>query len=270
MQVTVLGTMGWMPSDRRETTCTACRDGDELLLFDAGTGLRRLLAPAHAPLLDGVRSVHLFLSHYHLDHTCGLAYLSGVLAGRQVVLHPPEAAITGIDPQAALAGLLRRPYNPRDLADMPDVRVEPLREGGNQVAGHEIRLRRQEHSDPSVSFRVDDAFVQATDTVADPATAEFAAGVPLLLHEAWYAAPQAQAGAAAPELPAGYASHSDARARGRRGGAGRRAPPRADPPQPAARRGRLCRRGGAGAGRVPGRRAARRRRGAGHGHGLIA
>ena len=28
MQVTLLGTMGWMPSERRETTCTACRDGD--------------------------------------------------------------------------------------------------------------------------------------------------------------------------------------------------------------------------------------------------
>ena len=63
MQVTLLGTMGWMPSERRETTCTVCRDGDELLLFDAGTGLRRLLTPVGAALLDGVFRVHLFLSH---------------------------------------------------------------------------------------------------------------------------------------------------------------------------------------------------------------
>ena len=114
MQVTLLGTMGWMPSERRETTCTACRDGDDLLLFDAGTGLRRLLTPVGAALLDGVSRVHLFLSHYHLDHTCGLAYLPGVLPGRQIVLHPPAAELTGVDPGQAVAGLLRRPYNPRD------------------------------------------------------------------------------------------------------------------------------------------------------------
>ena len=44
----------------------------------------------------------------------------------------------------------------------------------------------QKHSDVSVAYRVDDAFVVATDTVADPGTADFAAGVGLLLHEAWY------------------------------------------------------------------------------------
>jgi ribonuclease BN (tRNA processing enzyme) len=210
MQVTVLGTMGWMPGERRETTCTACRDGDELLVFDAGTGLRRLLSPHHAGLLEGAPRVHLFLSHYHLDHTCGLAYLNGVFAGLDVVIHPPEAAITGVDPEGAVAGLLRRPYNPRALAELPRLSVAPLREGGNDVAGHEIRLRRQQHSDISVSFRVDDAFVQATDTVADPETAAFAAGVGLLLHEAWYAAAQLEEGAVPAELRAGYASHSQA------------------------------------------------------------
>lgn len=115
MQVTLLGTMGWMPGERRETTSTACRDGDDLLLFDAGTGLRRLRTAAGAALLEDVASVHLFLSHYHLDHTCGLAYLPGVLPGRQIELHPPAAEITGIDPEQAVAGLLRRPYNPHDL-----------------------------------------------------------------------------------------------------------------------------------------------------------
>ncbi len=210
MQVTLLGTMGWMPGDRRETTCTACRDGEDLLVFDAGTGLRRLLAPRHASLVDGVARMHLFLSHYHLDHTCGLAYLSGVLPGREIVLHPPAAAVTGVDPEGAVAGLLRRPYNPKDLADLPEITVAPLVEGPNEVAGHEIRPRRQRHSDTSVAFRVDDAFVQATDTVADSATVAFAAGVPLLLHEAWYAEDEPRMDMVPQELRPGYSAHAEA------------------------------------------------------------
>ena len=127
MDITLLGTMGWMPRGRRETTCFATRSGSSLLIFDAGTGLRRLLDAEQAPLVADATEVHLLLSHYHLDHVCGLAYLSGVLPGRDIVIHPPEQAITGVDPEAAVAGLLRRPYNPVDFEDLDRVRVEPLR-----------------------------------------------------------------------------------------------------------------------------------------------
>ena len=168
MDVTLLGTVGWMPRGARETTCFAVRSGSSLLLFDAGTGLRRLLDPAHADLLEGAEEVHLFLSHYHLDHVCGLAYLSGVLAGHEVVIHPPAETLTGVDPLAAVAGLVRRPYNPVDLADMKRVRVHPAAGGENEVAGHVVRLRSQHHSDTSVSFRVDDELVIATDTSRGP------------------------------------------------------------------------------------------------------
>ena len=204
MRVTLLGTAGWMPSQHRETTCFASRADDALFIFDAGTGLRRLGEAAQAPLLDGVRDIHLFLTHYHLDHVCGLAYLPGVLPGRQITIHAPAASLSGIDPEATLSGLLRRPYNPHDWEELTHLRVEPI---GRQsiVAGRTVQVRPQRHSDVSVAYRVDDAFVVATDTVADPGTADFSAGVGLLLHEAWYCKADL---AAAP--PPGYASHSEA------------------------------------------------------------
>ena len=210
MRVTLLGTMGWMPSDRRETTCVAGRAGDSLFIFDAGTGLRRLREPAQAALLDGARDVHLFLTHYHLDHVCGLAYLPGVLPGRGLVIHAPAAELNGVDPEGAVAGLLRRPYNPRDWEDLTDLRLEPVVAGANEIAGHTVRVRAQHHSDVSVAYRVDDAFVLATDTIIDPQTAELAAGVGLLLHEAWYNAADPRTAEMPPELHAGYASHSEA------------------------------------------------------------
>lgn len=212
MLVTLLGTMGWIPSERRSTTSVACRDGDTLLLFDAGTGLRRLLDPLGAALLEGATEIHLFLSHYHLDHTCGLAYLSGLLPGRRATIHPPAQEITGVDPEQALAGLLRKPYNPTDWHDMRAISLEPLAEGVNEVAGHVVRVRRQQHSDVSVGFRVDDAFTQCTDTLPDPATADFAAGARLMLHEAWYNASDPRTGDAPAALRPGYASHSEVKA----------------------------------------------------------
>jgi ribonuclease BN (tRNA processing enzyme) len=210
MRVTLLGTIGWMPSDRRETTCFACRAGDSLFIFDAGTGLRRLREPEHAALLDGARDLHLFLTHYHLDHVCGLAYLPGVLPGRRLVIHAPAAELNGVDPERAVAGLLRRPYNPRDWEDLTDLSLEPVLAGANEIAGHTVRVRAQQHTDVSVAYRMDDAFALATDTRIDPETAEFAAGVGLLLHEAWYNAADPRTDDTPAELLPGYAAHSEA------------------------------------------------------------
>ena len=237
MDVTLLGTMGWMPRGARETTCFAVRTGSTLLIFDAGTGFRRLLDREHAHLLDGAGEVHLFLSHYHLDHVCGLAYLSGVLPGRDVVIHPPGEELTGVDPLAAVAGLVRRPYNPVDLADMKRVRVEPTTDGENDIAGHVVRVRPQRHTDTSVSFRLDDDLVIATDTSPDPDAVAFAAGrrplAPRGVVLGRRPGARRRARGAAPRLR--RAQRGDRRRRARR--RGRRRPSYPRPSQPARRRG---------------------------------
>lgn len=207
MYVTLLGTSGWMPSERRETTCFASRAGEALFIFDAGTGLRRLGDPHHAALLSDVHDIHLFLTHYHLDHVCGLAYLPGVLPGHRITIHAPAADLSGIEPEAALSGLLRRPYNPHDWDELTHLQIEPIGACAT-VAGRTIKVRPQKHSDVSVAYRVDDAFVVATDTLADPGTAEFSAGVGLLLHEGWYSAADV-GGVTTTGPPPGYTSHSE-------------------------------------------------------------
>jgi ribonuclease BN (tRNA processing enzyme) len=76
MEITFLGTAGWMPNDQRETASIAVRVGSSLILLDAGTGIRRLVTdPA---LHGGVESIHVMLSHFHLDHVVGLSYLSAL------------------------------------------------------------------------------------------------------------------------------------------------------------------------------------------------
>jgi ribonuclease BN (tRNA processing enzyme) len=213
MRLTLLGTQGWIPSGRRETTCVAVDDGPLLLLFDAGTGLRRLLEPPGSELLAHASDIHLVLTHYHLDHVCGLAYLPGLFAGRRLTIHAPSEALTGVDPEGAVAGLIRKPYNPRAWAEVtgPDLSLEVIEPGGNEIAGHELRARSQCHPDTTVGYRLDDALALATDTVADPQTAVFARGVEVLLHEAWIDGIEEDDPAAAELVRTAYGAHTSAR-----------------------------------------------------------
>lgn len=187
MRLMLLGTQGWIPSGRRETTCLAVADRDRLLIFDAGTGLRRLLEPPGSSLLAAAHEYHLFLTHYHLDHVCGLAYLPGIFADRQLTVHVPDAGLSDVDPERGIAELIRRPYNPQawSAQTSPQLTLDVLHAGINDVAGHALHVRRQQHPDASVGYRLDDALAFCTDTVADEATAAFASGAELLLHEAW-------------------------------------------------------------------------------------
>ena len=101
------------------------------------------------------------------------------------MVHVPDAALNGVDPQRGVPELIRKPYNPHAWNEQPGLVLQTLHEGVNEVAGHEVRLRAQCHPDTTVAYRLDDLLVLATDTVADPQTASFARGVEVLLHESW-------------------------------------------------------------------------------------
>ncbi len=211
MRLTALGTQGWIPTPGRETTCFAVDDGSLLFLFDAGTGLGRLLHPPASRLLENAHEVHLFLTHYHLDHVCGLAYLPALFAGRTLMVHVPDASLNGVDPQRGVPELIRKPYNPHAWSEQPGLVLRSLHEGVNEVAGHEIRLRAQCHPDTTVAYRLDDALVLATDTVADPQTASFARGAGVLLHESWIDGIEEDDPRSADLVRTTYLSHSSAR-----------------------------------------------------------
>jgi len=78
MEIRLLGSGGFAPSDRRETAAALLRKNGDALLVDAGTGVRRLLTDR--TLLAGVDLLHVVLTHSHLDHVFGLFYLADVEA----------------------------------------------------------------------------------------------------------------------------------------------------------------------------------------------
>ena len=80
------------PTSSRQTSCYLITAGAEALVLDAGSGLGALhINPA---LLDGVETVTLLLSHFHLDHVTGLGFVSARgLGGRELTIAGPGCAV---------------------------------------------------------------------------------------------------------------------------------------------------------------------------------
>lgn len=209
---TMLGSGGWIPTPKRETTCAIFSTDAALLIFDAGTGIARLLEDRFHGELEDDREVHLLLSHYHLDHVGGLMYLPGMFKGRRVTVHAPAAQIAGSEPLAVISSVIRKPFNPHALDEMPvDVRVEALTEGEHEIAGLPVRVRKQIHADPSIAFRIADKLVFATDTAMDPGTVDFSRGAGVLVHEAWIDGDEEEDPATEQIAREAYAAHTSAR-----------------------------------------------------------
>jgi ribonuclease BN (tRNA processing enzyme) len=184
LELRLLGSGGFVPTDRRETACALLRNGSEALCIDAGTGARRLLSDP--TLLDGVERLHVVLTHFHLDHTLGLFFLPA--------LEPPVeiwAAGEALEQTATreLVGrLLGPPFAPSSFVD-GIAAFHELGVGDARVGPFDVRTRIQpRHSNPTLALRFSDDLVWCTDTGYDDENVAFAHGARLLCHEAFYPA----------------------------------------------------------------------------------
>lgn len=185
MKVILLGSGGWIPTGARETCSVYLRKGSDVLFLDAGTGLRH--AVEHSELLAGARSVHIVLSHFHLDHVVGLGYLPALDLAEPPVLSGPGEFLYEESTKAILARLLEPPFFTAGI-DSLMTDVTELVEGTNKCGAFTVRARRQtRHSEPTLALRVDDQVAYCTDTASDEENAVFAEGCSVLFHEAWSA-----------------------------------------------------------------------------------
>lgn len=186
MRLIPLGTNGFFPSFGRQTMSFLLVWDRQALLLDGGSGLGRLMEPAPAAALRPARQLTVVLTHYHLDHVIGLPSLSASWTEGPITLYAPAPPLVDGDPQTAMDHLFGQPLFPKPLSALPvPVELRPYTGESLDVHGISIRTRRQNHPGGSVGLRVADAFAYLTDTVADPASSEFARGVDLLMHEVW-------------------------------------------------------------------------------------
>jgi phosphoribosyl 1,2-cyclic phosphodiesterase len=206
MKVRLWGTRGSIATPGPETTRyggnTSCvevrgRDGD-LLVLDAGTGIRRL----GATIGPEVQRIDLLLTHLHLDHIEGLGFF-GPLFRRDLEVHIWGPASTTLDLRARLTRLLSPPLFPVRLRDLPcQLELHDLSSIERfQVGSLEVRSALVCHPGPTVGFRIsegDAALAYLSDhepafgAVDFPnhlewtAGFEIAADADLLIHDAQY------------------------------------------------------------------------------------
>jgi ribonuclease BN (tRNA processing enzyme) len=182
--LTILGGGGWFPAFERHTACALLRDGDNAIMIDAGTGVSRFIE--QPDLLDGTTRLDILLTHFHLDHIAGLAYLPALGLCEQTTIWGPGKQLYGTTTKELLGRVSKQPYHPVPL-EQQDIDVRDLPVGEVELGGVTITTRRQDrHSAPTLGFRFGDVLTWITDTAYDPDSAPFAEGSELLAHEAWF------------------------------------------------------------------------------------
>jgi ribonuclease BN (tRNA processing enzyme) len=180
----ILGGGGWFPAHGRQTACALLRDGDSAIMIDAGTGVGALVE--RPELLAGVQRLDILLTHFHLDHVAGLAYLPALGLTMPTTVWGPGSVLYDMPTHSLLGWLSHEPFHPVALEDQ-NIEVRDLPPGELELSGVRIAMRRQDrHSAPSLGLRFGDTLAWITDTAYDEESAAFAGGCTILAHEAWY------------------------------------------------------------------------------------
>jgi ribonuclease BN (tRNA processing enzyme) len=206
---TILGSGGFVPTGRRETSSLLLLpEGDDAhaVVIDAGTGIRRLITDR--ALIAGRTRLDVLLTHFHIDHVCGLAYLTE-LGDLDIHVHGPGAALYDTPTAEVLSRMFFSPPLMPVTLDQLGVRVGELGAGDATFGGLPVQARRQDrHTSPTLAIRVGDALTWCTDTEDDPGTVPFARGARVLAHDAW--GPPAAPGHAEPAAAARVAADAGA------------------------------------------------------------
>ncbi|MCA9261356.1 MAG: MBL fold metallo-hydrolase [Planctomycetales bacterium] len=178
MKLTLLGTTGYHPNDRRQTACMLLPDLG--VAFDAGTALYRVSSYLQTNELD------IFLSHAHLDHCFGLTFMFDLRAqcpdlGRVTVHGEPDK----------LSAIRQHLFSELLFPVAPPFETQRLEHRVELSDGSTLTHFPLHHPGGSVGFRIDwpdrsMAYVTDTTAAASAAYVKHIAGVDLLVHECYF------------------------------------------------------------------------------------
>lgn len=134
------------------TSCLEIRCGDDLVVIDAGSGIREL---GQELAKQPPREIHLFIGHTHWDHIQGFPFFApAYIPGFKV--HIYGASGFGKDLASIFHGQLDRDYFPVDMRDMKaelDFRV--LRDNPVRIGDVAVHWELMHHPGATVGFRID-------------------------------------------------------------------------------------------------------------------
>lgn len=143
MRIIFLGTNGWYDTNTGNSICTLIETDESYLILDAGNGIYKL--DQYIPEKTE-KSVHLFISHVHLDHIIGMHTFNKFKFLQTMQIYGPK----GIKKDLTL--IINSPYTvPLPKLSFP-VEVTELSEGKHNLP-YPAECRHLFHSSLCMGFR---------------------------------------------------------------------------------------------------------------------
>jgi phosphoribosyl 1,2-cyclic phosphodiesterase len=136
------------------TSCVEVRAEDEIIILDAGSGIRLLGQSLQHEFGSDPINLSLLISHTHWDHIQGLPFFLPAY-GRQ-----NELRVFGYDGTRArlgeiLAGQMETPFFPVSMSELPGkIEIEELKEMEFQIGKVEVRAKFLNHPGVCVGYRI--------------------------------------------------------------------------------------------------------------------
>jgi phosphoribosyl 1,2-cyclic phosphodiesterase len=161
MKIKFWGTRGSIPAPGRKTTkyggntaCVEIREGDLLLILDAGSGIRELGLSLIEEFGDRPITGHIMISHTHWDHIQGFPFFRPV--------YDPKNSFTiyGIyglsnNLEKILSGQMEYEYFPLDLKELPtELKFVGLKDEEIEIAPAKIKYFFLNHPGLTLGFKI--------------------------------------------------------------------------------------------------------------------
>lgn len=155
------GVRGSIPTPGRETvryggntSCVEIRHGRDIIILDAGTGLRKLGQALLAEFKSRPMSLNLLLSHTHWDHIQGLPFFAPIYESRcRLRILGCEGARNSL--VAALTGQMESTYFPVPFANLPsNIEIEELKKFDFGLGNLLVTAQRANHPGMTVGYRL--------------------------------------------------------------------------------------------------------------------
>jgi phosphoribosyl 1,2-cyclic phosphodiesterase len=136
------------------TSCVEVRADGEIIILDAGTGIRLLGLALDKEFGSRSMKLTLLISHTHWDHIQGLPFFSPAYNEKNVIrVLGYEGARAGL--ATILAGQMETPFFPVSLRELPShLAIEELKEAEFQIGKVEVRSKFANHPGICAGYRL--------------------------------------------------------------------------------------------------------------------